>query len=135
MSECLNCSRDLTNTRSKYCSNQCQIDQQYEMYINNWKRGEESGSRGVNAKNLSGHVIRYMHEKYGAECSECVWKGINPFTGKSILEIDHIDGDSENNSESNLRILCPNCHAMTRTYKNLNKGHGRQWRKSKYIKG
>jgi 5-methylcytosine-specific restriction endonuclease McrA len=36
------------------------------------------------------------------------------------LEIDHIDGDSTNNSLDNFRILCPNCHAQTPTYRGLN---------------
>lgn len=42
--------------------------------------------------------------------------------GKEIsLELDHIDGDSTNNEKSNLRFLCPNCHATTETYRGKNK--------------
>ena len=42
--------------------------------------------------------------------------------GKPIkFEIDHIDGKHDNESRNNLRILCPNCHSMTDT-----------WRKKKY---
>lgn len=41
------------------------------------------------------------------------------------LEIDHIDGNSENNSEENLRLICPNCHSLTATYKGANRGKGR----------
>jgi 5-methylcytosine-specific restriction endonuclease McrA len=36
------------------------------------------------------------------------------------LELDHIDGDSSNNELSNLRLLCPNCHALTTTYRGRN---------------
>lgn len=36
------------------------------------------------------------------------------------LELDHIDGDSDNNALSNLRLLCPNCHALTPTYRARN---------------
>lgn len=32
------------------------------------------------------------------------------------LQCDHIDGDRSNNDISNLRWLCPNCHATTDTY-------------------
>ena len=36
-----------------------------------------------------------------------------------ILDFDHIDGDSSNNSLSNCQALCPNCHAKkTRKIKN-----------------
>jgi hypothetical protein len=38
--------------------------------------------------------------------------------GRSILEIDHIDGDNTNNVKSNLRVLCPNCHALTPNFRN-----------------
>jgi 5-methylcytosine-specific restriction endonuclease McrA len=63
-------------------------------------------------------------EKNNYSCSECGWNKINPKTGKSPLEIDHIDGDCSNNKEENLRVLCPNCHSLTPTWKALNKGNG-----------
>ena len=36
------------------------------------------------------------------------------------IELDHIDGDHDNNELSNLRILCPNCHSLTPTYRGKN---------------
>lgn len=36
------------------------------------------------------------------------------------LELDHIDGNSNNHKLENLRILCPNCHAQTSTYRGKN---------------
>ncbi|TXS55353.1 hypothetical protein EAO77_03500 [Streptomyces sp. t39] len=33
------------------------------------------------------------------------------------LEVDHRDGDWRNNRPENLRLLCPNCHAVTDTYR------------------
>lgn len=50
---------------------------------------------------------------------------MNPFTNTLPLEIDHIDGNSENNSEENLRLICPNCHSLTETYRGANRGNGR----------
>jgi 5-methylcytosine-specific restriction endonuclease McrA len=58
---------------------------------------------------------------------------VHPQTGRIPLEIDHIDGDSGHNTEGNLRLLCPNCHSLTPSYRNLNKGNGRLWRREKYV--
>lgn len=52
------------------------------------------------------------------KCSHCLR---SEWMGQSIpTELDHINGDHFNNNLSNLRILCPNCHALTPTYKGRN---------------
>ena len=53
---------------------------------------------------------------------------MNPKTGVAPLVADHIDGNWRNNTESNLRLLCPNCDSLTLTYAALNKGNGRKHR-------
>ena len=68
---------------------------------------------------------RYIFEKFENKCCLCGWSEINPYTNTLPLEIDHIDGNSENNSEDNLRLICPNCHSLTKTYRGANKGNGR----------
>ncbi len=50
------------------------------------------------------------------------------------IELDHIDGNSNNNVRENLRLICPNCHAQTDTYKGKNIGNGRAYRREKYAK-
>ncbi|MCX5013731.1 HNH endonuclease [Streptomyces sp. NBC_00555] len=37
------------------------------------------------------------------------------------LEVDHIDGDWRNNLPENLRLLCPNCHSTTDSYRGRGK--------------
>lgn len=45
----------------------------------------------------------------------------NEWLGVEIkLELDHIDGNPQNNTLSNLRLLCPNCHSQTPTYRGRN---------------
>ena len=74
---------------------------------------------------------RYSYrDKKEKVCSFCGFFAIN----KCQLEVDHIDGDASNNNESNLRIICPNCHSLTTNFKNRNRGSGRVGRRNSYIK-
>jgi len=84
--------------------------------------GEVSGASAV--VTVSDHVRRYLFEKCGA-CVLCGWAELNAWTGKSPLHVDDIDGDWRNHRPDNLRLLCPNCHALTSSYGALNRGHGR----------
>ncbi len=85
----------------------------------------------ANTKNISAYIKRYLLGKYGERCSQCGWSQRNPVTGRVPLEVDHLDGQADNNTEKNLRLICPNCHALTPTFRNLNKGRGREWRKAR----
>jgi hypothetical protein len=52
------------------------------------------------------------------QCSSC---NLTSWLDSKIpLELDHIDGDNMNNELSNLRLLCPNCHVLTPTYRGKN---------------
>ena len=119
MKTCLNCGKELTGAQQKYCSNKCQLDFQRKEYISRWKNGEESGLRGQ--KDLSVHVRDYLLEKYNYHCQKCGWGEINPTTGRVPLEIHHVDGDFRNCEESNLEVLCPNCHSLTPNFGSLNR--------------
>ncbi|MEK7166052.1 MAG: HNH endonuclease signature motif containing protein [Patescibacteria group bacterium] len=107
---------------------------QYRMWVDQWKDGKLDGNIGISARNISAHLKRYLLKKFENRCFSCGWNKRHPVTGVVPLEIDHISGDAEDNSENNLRLLCPNCHALTPFYKNLNRGNGRKWRMNKYIK-
>lgn len=54
----------------------------------------------------------------------CALCGIGPvWQGEPLpLEVDHIDGSWHNNRPENLRLLCPNCHSATDTYRGRAKG-------------
>lgn len=72
----------------------------------------------VTQKVMRGYVERHNLLEY--KCQKCGCDG-HWQNGIIALEIDHIDGDNSNNELSNLRYLCPNCHALTETYRGRNK--------------
>lgn len=39
------------------------------------------------------------------------------------LQMDHINGKKMDHRLENLRLICPNCHSLTPTYKGRNKDH------------
>ncbi len=45
----------------------------------------------------------------------------NPYTDGVPIELHHEDGDIRNNTSDNLKILYPNCHSLTPTFRALNK--------------
>ena len=126
---CKNCGKELNERHKIYCDNKCQKELEYKQYIQRWKDGLEDGIRGD--YQLSGHIRRYLFEKYNNKCSSCGWSEFNLWTNTIPLEVHHLDGDYTNNEETNLTLLCPNCHALTDTYKSANT-KGRLGRKKYY---
>lgn len=71
---------------------------------------------GVQSNKLRKYLIdAKVFEKKCSCCNSTTWLDF-PIP----LELDHIDGDNTNNELSNLRMLCPNCHALTPTYRGKN---------------
>ena len=73
-------------------------------------------------------IKSFLIKLKGPECWECGWSGKNIYTNTWVIDLDHIDGSHENTRPSNFRLLCPNCHAMTSTYKYLNTKHAKSLR-------
>lgn len=106
---CINCGVNVTkeNTKGKYCSIKCQSEHR-------WKTVTKPNIiKGIGGSTDT--FKKYLIEERGESCSEC---GQNPIWNnkKLTLQLDHIDGNSDNNSLENLRLLCPNCHTQTDTY-------------------
>ena len=53
-------------------------------------------------------------------CEDC---GLTEWRGRPIaLELDHVNGLRDDNRLENIRLLCPNCHSLTDTYRGRNIG-------------
>jgi 5-methylcytosine-specific restriction endonuclease McrA len=93
-----------------------------------WSKGKTLSPKRDIEEYLSGGVkiqshklkLRLLKENiFESKCSIC---NLSEWMGKSIpLELDHINGNHDDNSLENLRIICPNCHAQTDTYRAKNK--------------
>lgn len=117
---CLNCDTVLIGKAKKYCDNNCQLEYQMNSAI-------ENNTASVKT------IKRYLISKYGNKCWTC---GITEWNKKDIvMDLEHIDGNSENNKLENMSLLCPNCHSQTSTYKGANKGNGRHYRRLRYKQG
>src|ERR1035437_1967897 len=118
---CQECAKEyIATTRfGKFCSKICQI-------TFNWKINiipEILNGECDNSKRLK----QYISEISGYRCSRC---NIDEWDGeKLVLELEHIDGNSDNNYLSNLKLLCPNCHSLTPTFKGRNIGNPNTKRK------
>lgn len=77
-------------------------------------------------------VKKLLIAEHGEVCMdpECAWD----FSKRKVrVELHHLDGNHSNNELSNLMLLCPGCHSLTRTYGSKNIGRGRHHRRKKAL--
>lgn len=68
----------------------------------------------IQSHKLRNRLLREgLFEQRCSRCERTEWLGF-----PMPLELDHINGDNKDNRLANLRLLCPNCHALTPTYRN-----------------
>lgn len=124
ITNCLNCGNVLNkNGQHKFCSKNCNTKYKQKIIFNKIENGDTTLYHMQYKK--------YLIEKFGNKCMKCGWNEINPITDLIPIQLEHKDGNSENNALNNLELLCPNCHSLTPTYGALNKGNGRLKRREK----
>lgn len=68
------------------------------------------------------HKLRQRLIAEGLKQHKCECCSITEWMGQlTPIELDHINGIHTDNRLENLRLLCPNCHAQTDTYRGKNK--------------
>lgn len=97
--------------------------------ISDWLAGDNSVTltKGSNIDTKK-FVKEYLIKTRGDACEICGFCEKAP-DGRSIIQMDHINGNCHDNRPENLKLLCPNHHAMTPTYGSLNRGSGRAHRR------
>ena len=96
------------NKGKKFPSLKCKYTPE-EIFVSNSK---------VTQKVLRSYVRKHNIIPY--KCYKCGCDG-HWQNGEISLELDHINGINNDNRLSNLRYVCPNCHALTPTYRGKNK--------------
>lgn len=125
--KCKNCNKECNKPVKFYCNNFCQLKYQNELKIKRWLNGDDVGY-ATNGQ-IRPFIRNYLISQVNNSCEICGWNKKNLITNKSTLEIHHKDGNYKNNKINNLQVLCPNCHSLTESHKNLNKGKGREQRR------
>lgn len=112
--KCIICGEKLKKNSKKYCSNNCRAIAHTEKVF------KEYEDKQVFPSKFSAR--RYLLEKHNNKCMIC---GIEEWNGEPVpVVMDHINGNSDDHSFKNCRIICRNCDGLLPTYCGGNKGNG-----------
>ena len=117
---CPVCDGPVPSSNRRYCSRGCQFAGMQQLQIEAWLAGDFNPPHAGEGR-IPDDIKRWWLTTYGEQCMNCGWTKRREVDGRIPLTWDHVDGDCSNNRRENLRLLCPNCHALTSTYGSLNK--------------
>lgn len=70
------------------------------------------------------HYKKYFLKEQDFKCNICELPNI--WNGKTLVFVlDHINGNADDNTRTNLRLICPNCDSQLDTFKSKNKNSAR----------
>ena len=73
------------------------------------------------SKDIQSNKVRTKILEEGLKPHKCEHCGLENWLGQPIpLELHHKDGNKDNNIFENYELLCPNCHALTDSYRGKN---------------
>ena len=141
ISNCLYCGKPFTTNddkRKRFCNSSCaasynnrkrSLTDETKIKISeslkkvNYSQKEKEQILGIGENTHGGKTFRdklFSSGKKEYKCECCGNKG--EWNGKElVLQIHHIDGNHSNNDNSNLMVLCPNCHSQTDNYCSKNR--------------
>jgi len=118
-------SNKVLNANQKNSKNRIQNNPEYWVGLKN-KRKENRKVKilSLDFKSLSFERLRErIKYEQNCKCNKC---GLDKWLDNDLpLELEHKDGNHFNNNRENLEMLCPNCHALTDTWRGRNKNHKR----------
>jgi hypothetical protein len=82
----------------------------------NWRAGKCEADFSYGG---TGNHKQVLINERGRMCEVC--KNTEWINKPIVIELEHTDGDNRNNIKENLKLLCPNCHSQTPTWRRRKK--------------